>query len=81
MAKLTSKARKRIPSSEFGIPSERAFPVEDKPHARAAKSRASQAEHAGRISKSTEEKIDRKADKKLHVTKKRAANNRPMHRY
>jgi hypothetical protein len=62
MAKLTTNARNRLPSSDFAEPKKRAYPVEDKAHARNAKARASQAAKAGRISKAEEGKIDRKAD-------------------
>lgn len=41
MAKLTTAARKALPSSDFALPGRR-FPIEDKGHARAALSRASQ---------------------------------------
>lgn len=70
MAKLTAKARKAIPKAEFGIPKERKFPLNDKSHARNAKARASEMENKGKISKSTESKIDRKADKVLGKRKK-----------
>lgn len=39
MARLTAATRKRIPSKSFALPGRR-FPIEDKPHARAALSRA-----------------------------------------
>lgn len=65
MAKLTAKARKAMPKSEFGEPGKRAYPMPDKPHAVNAKARASQAVNAGRMSKSTQAKIDAKANKKL----------------
>ena len=65
MAKLTTKARKAIPSKEFALPKERKYPIEDKAHARNAKARASQEEKKGRISESTKARIDAKADKKL----------------
>lgn len=71
MAKLTTKERKAIPKSEFGLPGKRAYPMEDANHARNAKARASQAVNAGRMSKSTEAKIDRKADKVLGKSKKK----------
>lgn len=64
MAKLTTEGRKALPSKDFAGPG-RSYPVEDKAHARAAKSRASEAEHKGRISKGQEAKIDARADKKL----------------
>ena len=62
MAKLDSDDRKKIPSKEFAEPKERAYPIEDKSHARNAKARASQALHAGRMSKADKDKIDKKAD-------------------
>jgi len=65
MAKLTAKARKKLPSSEFGLPKERKYPMQDKGHAVAAKSRATQMVKAGKLSKSAEAKIDKKANKVL----------------
>lgn len=65
MAKLSTKARKEMPKSEFGLPGKRAYPMPNKSHAGNAKARASQAVNAGRMSKSTEEKIDAKANKIL----------------
>lgn len=65
MAKLTSARRKRLPKSSFGLPGRRAYPMPDKSHAANAKARASQAVKAGRMSKSTERKIDAKANRKL----------------
>lgn len=62
---LTTKARKALPKSDFGQPGERKYPMPDKSHAANAKARASQAVNAGRMSKSTEAKIDAKADRKL----------------
>jgi hypothetical protein len=64
MARLTAKTRKSLPKKDFAGPG-RSYPVEDKGHARAAKSRASAAVNAGRMSKGTEAKIDAKANKKL----------------
>ena len=57
-----AKARNKLPSSKFAEPKERAYPIEDKAHARNAKARASQAVKASRMSKSEEAKIDKKAD-------------------
>jgi hypothetical protein len=62
MGKLNKKTRDSLPAKDFAEPGQRAYPVEDKAHARNAKARASQAEHAGRMSKSEEAKIDKKAD-------------------
>lgn len=65
MAKLTSKKRKSLPKSEFGMPGERKYPMPDKAHARNAKARASQMEKEGKLSKSSKAKIDAKANKIL----------------
>jgi hypothetical protein len=62
MAKLDAKKRNALPAKDFAEPKERAYPIEDKAHARNAKARASQAVHAGRMSKAEEAKIDEKAD-------------------
>lgn len=62
---LTAKKRKALPKSDFGQPGTRKYPMPDKSHAANAKARASQAVNAGRMSKSTEAKIDAKADRKL----------------
>lgn len=42
MSKLTAKTRKALPTSEFALPGKRAYPVNDRNHAIAAKSRAAQ---------------------------------------
>lgn len=65
MAKLNAKARKKIPSSKFGLPGERKYPVEDAAHARNAKARASQQEAKGNLTPSQKSKIDAKANKVL----------------
>jgi hypothetical protein len=65
MAKLTSKARNALPSSDFALPKERKYPVQNKSHASNAKARAQQQFDKGNISKSTLSKIDSKANKKL----------------
>ena len=70
MAKLTTKTRKSLPKSEFGMPGERKYPMPNKSHAKNAKARASQAVNAGRMSKSTESKIDAKANRILKKGKK-----------
>ncbi len=62
MAELDTGKRDKLPKSAFAEPEKRAYPIEDKPHARNAKARASQAVKAGRMSKAEEGKIDRKAD-------------------
>lgn len=65
MAELRANTRNKLKKSQFAEPEKRAYPIEDKAHAKNAKARASQAENAGRISKAEEQRIDRKADKVL----------------
>ena len=65
MSKLTTKARKKLNPSEFALPKSRKYPVPDKAHAKNAKARATQMEKKGKISESTKEKIDTKANKVL----------------
>lgn len=65
MAKLATKARNKLPKSEFGLPGERKYPVNDKAHAQNAKARATQMEKKGKLSPSSKAKIDAKADKVL----------------
>lgn len=62
MAKLDTGDRKKLPAKAFAEPKKRAYPIEDKAHARNAKARASQAVKAGRMSKAEEARIDKKAD-------------------
>jgi hypothetical protein len=62
MADLDTKARNTLPAKEFAEPDKRAYPIEDKAHARNAKARASQAVKAGRMSKAEAARIDKKAD-------------------
>lgn len=61
MAKLSAAARKKLPASKFAGPG-RSYPVENKSHAANAKARATQAVKAGRMSTSTEKKIDSTAN-------------------
>ena len=70
MAKLTTKERKAVPKKEFGLPGEKKYPMPDKSHAANAKARASQMEKKGKLSESSKEKIDAKADRILNRKKK-----------
>lgn len=65
MGKLKAAARNALPKSSFGQPGQRKYPMPDKSHAANAKARASQAVKAGRMSRSTEQKIDAKANRVL----------------
>lgn len=65
MGKLDAAERKALPKGDFGLPKSHGYPMPDASHARNAKARASQAVNSGRMSKSTEERIDAMADRKL----------------
>lgn len=51
MATLTTRQRKALPKSAFGLPGSRRYPMPDKSHAVAAKSRAAQQVKKGNLSK------------------------------
>ena len=65
MSDLSTKQRKSLPASKFGLPRERKYPMPDKEHAANAKARATQQREKGNLSKAEEAKIDRKADRIL----------------
>ena len=62
MSKLDAGDRNKLPAKKFAEPEKRAYPIEDKSHARNAKARAAQAVKSGRMSKAEEAKIHKKAD-------------------
>lgn len=63
MGILASKKRKVVANSDFGLPSDRKYPMPDKSHAVDAKGRATQQVKAGNLSPSQRTKIDAKANK------------------
>jgi hypothetical protein len=65
MANLTEKKRDSLKESTFGLPEERKYPMPDASHAANAKARAAQQVKKGNLTKSEEQKIDRKADRVL----------------
>ena len=75
MAELSPRKRENLPTKDFGLPEKARtkaakkesgnYPMPDKAHARNAKSRAAQERKAGNLTKAEQERIDRKADKKL----------------
>jgi hypothetical protein len=73
MAKLKAATRNALPKSEFGIPGERKYPMPDKSHAVAAKSRATQQVAAGNLSPATASKIREKANKMLRRGSERSS--------
>jgi hypothetical protein len=62
LTKLNADDRNKLPAKDFAEPEKRAYPIEDKAHARNAKARATQAANSGRMSKAEQDEIDRKAD-------------------
>ena len=65
MNDLTTKERKALPSSSFGMPDSKKYPMPDRSHAANAKARASQMVKKGKLSKGSEAKIDAKANRIL----------------
>lgn len=71
MARLTASARKKIPSSEFGLPGSRAYPMPDRKHAAVAKA------YAERYASPAQRKeIDAKANRILGKGKSEGALSR-----
>ncbi len=66
MAKLKAAMRNKLPSSEFGMPTERKYPINDRAHAANAKARATQMVEKGKLSPATASKIRAKANKMLN---------------
>lgn len=69
MAKLTTKSRKSLPTSEFALPGRRKFPVDTKARAANAKARAKQGLDKGTITRAEFDKIVAKANAKLRRAK------------
>jgi len=62
MAELTSKRRKELPKSTFGLPRERKYPMPDRSHATNAKARATQQVAKGNLSPASAARIRAKAN-------------------
>ena len=65
MAKLKASTRKKIPSSKFGLPGSRKYPMPDRSHAANAKARATQMVKRGKLSPASAAKIREKANRIL----------------
>lgn len=88
MSPLTAAERKKLPSSAFGNPAERKYPInvgsvkgkaQEAAYAMAAKKRAAQQEKMGNLSGGMADKIEAKAEKKLKSmgkTSKASAKNK-----
>lgn len=66
MAKLTTRRRKSLKSSVFGLPKERKYPMPDRSHAANAKARAAQQVKKGNLNEAEKRRIDAKADRILY---------------
>jgi hypothetical protein len=67
MAKLKAKTRNALPSSSFGMPAARKYPMPDKSHAADAKARATQQVKKGNLSPATANTIKAKANRILRL--------------
>lgn len=65
MAVLKAAKRNKLPSSKFGLPGSRKYPMPDKSHAANAKARATQMVKKGKLSSSSAAKIKAKANRVL----------------
>jgi hypothetical protein len=65
MGILTKNMRDAVPTSQFGLPGERKYPMPDPGHAEVAKGRATQQEAKGNITPSQKAEIDAKANRVL----------------
>lgn len=65
MGKLKAAARNALPSSSFGEPKQRKYPMPDKSHAVNAKARATQMVKRGRLSPEAASRIRAKANSLL----------------
>lgn len=76
-ARLTAAQRRAIPSSKFGLPSTRQYPIEDVLHAIDAKGRALQQLERGNLTPSQYRQIVRRADTVEYNPRKRRRRRNP----
>jgi hypothetical protein len=67
--KLTSKRRRSLKKSQFGLPGQRKYPMDTRGRAANAKARAKQQRKRGRLSKSAYKRIVAKANRRLRKGK------------
>ena len=65
MAKLKAAARNKLPSSAFGLPGQRKYPMEDRVHQIKAEEFATKEQHAGKLSPAQAARIRAKAKRLL----------------
>lgn len=65
MGILKTATRNSLPTSEFGLPGQRKYPMPDASHAANAKARATQMVKAGKLSSASAAKIRAKANRIL----------------
>jgi len=65
MGVLSTKARKKLPASVFGLRKQRKYPMPDRGHAINAKMRATEMEHKGKLSPSQKKRIFAAANRVL----------------
>ena len=63
--KLKAATRNALPASEFALPAQRKYPVNDRAHAANAKARATQMVSKGKLSSGAAAKIRAKANRML----------------
>jgi len=69
MAELTTKKRQSLRTGQFALPGVRKYPVHDRSHAANAKARSTQMFKAGKLSKSSKDKVHARANAVLKRTK------------
>ena len=65
MAKLKAAARNKLPSSAFGLPGQRRYPMEDQVHQIKAEEFATKEQRAGKLSPAQASRIRAKAKRLL----------------
>lgn len=63
MAKLTAKARNKLPTKKFALPAQKKYPIPDKAHAANAKARATQQYNRGNLSAGALAEVRSKANR------------------